>query len=105
MWNWPCHFRGEGTPVYSMICVCLCLCVCGGVGVCALFTDLQKPHGIILFQTTKRQKEIAVTVKMIMMEATGMEMVGNIDKLLLNINTSIFTAPNVRVCVQQYKHC
>lgn len=31
-----------------------------------------------------------------------MEMVENIDKLLFYINTSIFTALNERLCVQQY---
>lgn len=45
----------------------------------------------MLFQT-KRQKEIAAIVKMLM---------ENIDKLLFYINTSILAEPNVRLCVQQ----
>lgn len=42
-------------------------------------------------------------MKTILIEATRTEMVENINKLLFYINTPIFNAPNVRVCVQQYR--
>lgn len=58
----------------------------------------------MLFQTNKKEKtEISAMLKMIMMETAGTEMEENIDKLLLCINSSIFTSPNVRVCVQRYR--
>lgn len=48
--------------------------------------DLKNPHVIMCFQANKM--EIAKMVKkMILMEATGTEMVDNIDKLLFCINT------------------
>lgn len=80
----------------------VCRCVMSGC-VTAPLTDLKKPRVIMLFQTNKKEKtEIAAMLKMIMMETAGTEM-ENIDKLLLCINSSIFTSPNVRVCVQQHR--
>lgn len=73
-----------------------------GAWVAAQSPDLKNPRVIMRFQANKM--EIAKMVKkIILMEATGTEMVDNIDKLLFCINTWKFTAPNVCARIQQYR--